>query len=260
MNLLFKRTALVGFGVVAATGIEQGLRIRRAVATQEAMRVPCVDRPIEQASARVLVMGDSTGVGLGAGSHELAVAGRLGRALPSVHIVNRSRVGARLADVGEQLDHLDSSAVFDMALLHFGGNDILRGTPPRELEASAETMLGCVRKVAARQIWLGPADVGIAPLWRLPASMWMSHRSRVACRVFERVASRHDVHFLGFHTPEHSSEFRRAPRRYFAADGIHPSAEGYRYCYDRLVESPAARTAFAAAGCAIDGGSAAAPT
>ena len=173
-------------------------------------------------------------MGVGASAPELAVAGRVASAVPDADVVNLSRVGARVADVPLQLERAGTAPPFDLALLLVGGNDILRGTPPGVLLDDTRRLLRRLPGVATRCVWLGPADVGIAPVWRLPLRLLMSRRTRNACRIFEHTARSHGVDYIGFHGPEHSAEFRREPTRYFASDGIHPRAEGYRYCYERL--------------------------
>lgn len=227
-----RQAALVAGGALLLACADQALRIRRAVVRSE--RVPAIERRLARPCARVLIVGDSTGVGVGAGAPEMAIAGRLAQAMPDVDIVNLSRIGMRIADVADQLEQCGDQPAFDLALLHAGGNDILQGTPRQKLADDASRVLCRLRAMAAQGVWLGPADVGIAPVWRWPLRLLMSGRTRTCCQLFERLARGHGIEFVGFHGTEHSAEFRRHPKRYFAPDGIHPSAEGYGYCFERL--------------------------
>jgi lysophospholipase L1-like esterase len=131
------------------------------------------------------------------------------------------------------------SPAFDLLLLHVGGNDILRARRLAELDEPAERMVLAVRPLARRALWLGPGDLGLAPLFRPPFNWWFTHRTFAAAERFGSLAQRHGIHFIGFHGAPHREVIAADPSRYFGDDGIHPSTECYRYCYRWLIDSAA---------------------
>ena len=97
--------------------------------------------------------------------------------------------------------------------------------------AEARALLRTLRRVAREVVWLGPADVGLAPLFRWPWRWWLSQRARRAAVAFEQACVDEGACFVGFHEPAHSRCFASEPQHWFAADGVHPSSAAYRYCF-----------------------------
>lgn len=232
----------LGGAVCAAAGVsllEQSLRCRRALteARAAAARHRSYERRIDLAHARVLVLGDSTGAGIGAHAPDESIPGLLARDHPQIEVVNLSVSGARIADVPDQVQTLpsDGDSLFDLLLLHVGGNDILRARRLSELDRPAQRMVTRLRPLAQRMLWLGPGDIGLAPLFRPPFNWWFSRRTHEAAEHFGRLAREHDIAYIGFHDGPHRAQFAAQRTSYFCSDGIHPSAEGYGYCYRWLV-------------------------
>lgn len=119
----------------AAQTARVALGVRRANAFSS--RAQRYARQLEHPSHRLLIVGDSTGVGLGAVSIEDSLAGRLARDFPQASIENRAELGARIACVLGQL--ADVNAGYDAVLIAAGGNDILRRTPYGDLSEGSRT-------------------------------------------------------------------------------------------------------------------------
>jgi lysophospholipase L1-like esterase len=161
------------------------------------------------------------------------------------HLVNLSVSGACIPDVQRQLQALgDDPKPFDLVLLHVGGNDIMRVPNLAKLGPQVEQMLGSLKKIGRHIVWLGPGDLGTAPLFRPMFAWYMTRRTRQACAMFKRIAEQHGADYVGFHDTPHREHFLEDRARYFSADGIHPSSEAYRYCYSWLVQSAALDRAF----------------
>ena len=80
-----------------------------------------------QVRARLLIVGDSTGVGTGASSGAASVAGQLAARSPSLAIDNQARNGARFRDLPAQLAAA-SGKRYDVILIMAGGNDVINFT------------------------------------------------------------------------------------------------------------------------------------
>ena len=189
------------------------------------------ERRLAAKGTTILILGDSTGVGVGASQPEESIAGLLAADFPDADIVNVSESGARLADaVAQAAGCMASGLHFDVAVLHVGGNDIVRATPTDKLVEDCETLMRELARLARRTVWLGPPNLGMAPLVPPPYSWLLAARSRNASRVFARSAARHKVSFVDFSAPSHSVHFGRR-RQHFASDGFHPNSTSYRHGY-----------------------------
>ena len=89
-----------------------------------------------------------------------------------------------------------------------------------------------LKHVARHTVWLGPPNLGLAPLFPLPYAWLMSSRSRAATIVFAASAAKHGVSYIDFSAPEHAERMRHGKKLHFATDGFHPSSSSYGYGYD----------------------------
>lgn len=187
--------------------------------------------------ARILVLGDSTGLGVGADIPERSLAGLIAADFDDMVIVNTCQAGARMADLIEQVrNYAWWQAPFDLILLHIGGNDIVNITPLRALGTQARELLGLLSDKARQVVWLGPPNIGTLPLFEPPLAWWMTKRSRKACRIFAEAAAQGGAEFVNFFREREDDHCASDPDRYFAADRFHPSTAYYRYGYQVLVE------------------------
>ena len=190
-----------------------------------------------QPAMRVLLMGDSTGMGVGAQAGQ-SLAALLAADRPDAEVLNISCSGARLADIADQLQHLPRSTVpWDLLLLHAGGNDIFRGTSPARMQRAAEALLAQLVPLARHVVWLGPPNVGLLPAFVPPFSWLLSRRSMLACALFKQCADRSGVRFVDFCEPRDKTFFSADPTRFIAPDQVHPTGETYRHCYGLLKQS-----------------------
>ena len=190
------------------------------------------ERRLSARHAAMLILGDSTGVGVGATLPEESIAGLLAADYPDADIVNVAISGTRVADAIAQVHRcLEAGLRFDLALLHVGGNDVVADTPLHRLADDCDTLLRELGRLAVRTAWLGPPDLGLAPLFPRPYAWVMGSRSRAASQVFSAAAARHNVVFIDFSAPSHVAYFRKRRRDHFAIDGFHPNSASYKYGY-----------------------------
>jgi lysophospholipase L1-like esterase len=220
---------IVGCGaLVQFAALWRGVRKARAFAALGRR----YERRLQGAGLRVLILGDSTGVGVGAARPEDSIAGLLAADFPQADVVNVSESGAKVADTLAQARALkDSVQRVDVAFLHVGGNDIVRATPLDRLAEDCERLLVELAAFSDRVVWLAPPNIGIAPLFPRPYSWLVAARSRAANAVFAQCASRHGVAFVNLSDAEHQMRFLKARAEHFATDRFHPSSSSYRYGY-----------------------------
>jgi lysophospholipase L1-like esterase len=215
----------VGVTALALTGCAaQRLSTARALAQASE---PYQQQPAAP-TARLLIVGDSTGVGTGAGHSAGSVAGRLGAEHPGWVIDNRAADGARFAGVVAQLEAARAQGTrYDVVLVMAGGNDVIRLTRQAELEAQIDRTALVAQDLAPKVIFLPCGNVGNAPFFWPPLSWWMSDRSRLLHRLVQDAAQQSGASYVNLYQDRQQDPFVRDADRLNAADGLHPSAEGY---------------------------------
>lgn len=241
------RRSVARAATVAATGVlapvlfVQGRRTARRTPRLEPASGP--DRgSVEGAGPplRLVVVGESTAVGVGAASHAEALPGflaqtlgdRLGRAV-TWSVCGRQGATARKV-IDQILPQLEGSCA-DLVVLSVGVNDLLRRRP---LDAWAADM---TELIAALQDTCPHASVivaGLPPVRRFPAipqplRFALGARARAMDDVLRQVASRHGA----CHAPLDEC-FARDPS-VFASDRVHPSSAGYRTWAGLLAQAAA---------------------
>jgi lysophospholipase L1-like esterase len=185
------------------------------------------------ARARILVVGDSTGVGTGASRPSDSIAGRLYRDFPHSEVVNRSRNGARVEDVMRQLNHDDDKG-FDIVLVQVGGNDILRFSNLNRLRGTIGEVLEEAGERGQHVIFISTGNVGLAPAFFPPFNWIYTERTRKVRAVFMEAGAHAGVEYVDLFKERDEDPFLRDPNLYYAADYLHPGSEGYRLWYEEL--------------------------
>lgn len=193
--------------------------------------------PFQHSSAqeryRILIVGDSTGVGTGAKTPEDSVAGLILRDYPETTIENRAENGAKLADVITQLDE-ETSDSYDLILIQAGGNDILRFTSLDTLEDTVATLLRSAKERADNVVFMSSGNVGNAPAFMPPLSWLYTSRTRKVRELLMESAEAEGVVYVDLFMERRDDPFVSEPERYNARDFLHPGSEGYRLWYEAL--------------------------
>lgn len=215
----------------AAWAALQGFRLLHA--RYRRVRTPAFSHAEDNPARRFLIVGDSTGVGIGSVDARSTVAGRLAAAFPGTVIVNQAQDAARSADIATQITA--STGRFDLILIFVGGNDAIRLAAYDEVAVAAEAALDVASARGEHVAVIPPADVGTAPVWAWPLDVLFTRRAEVVRRAWQfAMSARTDVHLVDLRMPRDRDPFRVAPRRYYSADGIHPSAEGYALWFAQI--------------------------
>ena len=159
--------ALAG-GIALMQGAAMALRIRKAVALSRSID-PLQAEPLD-ATAQLLLVGDSTAVGTGASAADASVAGLIARQHPHVRIMNRACVGAKFADIVRQLEPPQR---FDLILILGGGNDVIRLTGNAALQADEGRALQLASERADTVVLMPAGNVGNTPFFPQPLAWLM---------------------------------------------------------------------------------------
>ena len=229
---LFILAILIG---VAGLGVYEistlGIRIRRGTQIAEASRPFELKNP--GATQRILVVGDSTGVGTGAARPEESVAGRIASEFPAIEVTNLARNGAKAKDALYQLDSV-TQAGFDLVLVQVGGNDILGFTDPGELRDAITQVLRRAGEKGGSVLFMSTGNAGLAPAFFPPISWVYTARTREARAIFMDVSRTLGIQYVDLFRERGNAMFLNDPDRYYTPDYIHPSSEGYRVWYEEV--------------------------
>lgn len=183
------------------------------------------------ASARLLVVGDSTAVGTGASAPTASVAGLIARDHPRLTVVNRARDGAKFSDIAAQLE---SEEQFDVILVLGGGNDVIRFTRAELLEHDVARTAEMARTRARVVIFMPAGNVGNAPFFFAPWSWLMTERARKLHGFVRQAVADNGALYVNLFKEKADDPFAQRPDELHARDGLHPSDAGYRLWYGEL--------------------------
>lgn len=191
--------------------------------------------PSDDSSSAVLVLGDSTAVGVGADSPEDTVAGRVNAYLAPSSVENYAVSGAVTRDLPDQAAKA-KFAQYRLILIQIGGNDIIRF---RSAEKGAEDLRAAIRALpeAERIIIISAGDVGGATLFPLAVRPFHTRLNHEYHDAFARVAAEEGVTYVNFGDAPATQIINNDPKTYLAADGLHPSSAGYALWFDTIQPS-----------------------
>ena len=203
-------------------------RVRESVALAQRSE-PWQQHPAD-ATLRLLVVGDSTGVGTGATTPQSSLAGLIGQARPRWWIDNRARDGAKFADLVGQLG---GDQQFDIVLVQAGGNDVIRLRGLDAMREDIERVADLARQRGKTVIWMPAGNLGNVAFFSPPLSWWMGQRSRGMHAAVRNAAARTGAIYVKLFHERDDDPFVR-DKTLSASDGLHPSDAGYRLWWGTL--------------------------
>ena len=227
----FRSVLIAAATLAAGWSVLQGFRLMHSKYNR--VRTVPFSGSDDVVARRFLVVGDSTGVGIGSVDARSTVPGRLAAAFPGTEVVNRSQEGAQSADIADQIASSDGR--FDLILIFVGADDVIRLSPRALVTEAAERALAIASGRANHVAVIPPADIGTAPVWVWPLDALYSHRAERVRRAWQvAMRERTHVHLVDLRLPRERDPFRIKPRRYYSADGLHPSADGYALWFAQI--------------------------
>lgn len=187
------------------------------------------------ASIKVLVIGDSTGVGVGARVPEESLAGRISLDAPQASIANLSLSGAQIEDVFGTLFNVREEQ-FDLIVLQVGANDALRYTSIERLGVLVDILLARAKKVGQEVVWLSSGNLGLAPIFPWPFDFFISLRAKQARDLFISKAEQFGVVYVDLFEKRKHDPLLRDVDRFYSPDLYHPSGDGYGIWYEVFKE------------------------
>lgn len=180
----------------------------------------------------IVVAGDSTAFGVGA-LPEHSTAGRLAAAFPHARVINVARSGARVEKVVDQLARATTELArcgcrkVDFVLLHACANDVIEFRPVDTFEVDLRAAIAMARQLSDNVVLMPGQNFAVAPFFlRILSPIVKRHAIRLHA-IVERVTAETGVTFVDLFSHPSEELFAKEPHRYYCADGLHPSGEGY---------------------------------
>ncbi len=206
-------------------------------ATKVSMQMEERTTPYEQSptnpSMKILIAGDSTGVGTGATEAKDSTSGRIGSLYPNAAITNISENGLKLEGLEQKLSSVTDT--YDLIVLQIGANDIVRLTSFKNIEQRAESVLTLAESRTDKVLVLTSGNIGSSPTFRWPLSALMDYRTKKVRGIFISKISNHPkASYVDLYKERKDDEFAKDPQKYYAADKFHPSSDGYAIWFERM--------------------------
>lgn len=182
---------------------------------------------------RLLVVGDSTAVGVGASSPERTTAGYFAAEHPEYSVSNLAVSGATVADVLGQLR--SASSTYAAIFIQAGGNDTIRFTDLKKLRQDYAALLSEAKARSARVVALSTGNVGKAPLFNfVPLNYIYGARTKAVRAVLVDEAGKAGVAYVDLYKEGKDDAISQDPARYYAPDGLHLSDAGWAVWYQDI--------------------------
>lgn len=228
---------LLGVLVVAAIyGLYWYLQIRSfKMAGYESVlnTVPYSQTP-SRPSTRVLVMGDSVSLGVGADTPEESIVGRLGQDNPKIEIVNDSTSGLKTHEILARMYVYDDDS-FDLIFLHVGGNDVVDMVPVGETERNMRRVLEEAKRISPNVLFATHGDFRTVPA--IPWGMrWYWERRNVQQReLYQGLAEEFGATLASYYREPGTIPQERIDV-WYAKDNLHLSSEGQKDAYEMEIK------------------------
>lgn len=230
--------AALAFGGAVLIGVEIVIALRREyLPTEPALKLDDTFGNPGDDAVTLVVMGDSTAAGLGAGEPANAYPQLLARRLASDGFRVDLRVfglsGARVRDVLDEQLPKALEADPDYVFIGIGANDVTHLTSLGDVRSDmAEVLRTLEDRTEAETVIAGAPDMR-APAFYEPLRSLAGWRGRHVAAAIEDVGREEDVAVVEL-AEETGPKFGADPERFHSSDDFHPSADGYELWADAI--------------------------
>ncbi len=216
------KIVLILLTLVLLYGVYEAIRVYSLSNKSRELIVSASAFARENGVRSMLVLGDSTAVGVGA-LPEDSVAGRLAILLDAT-VENYAVSGARVVDIIAQIEK-SKKETYDLVLIQAGANYITHGTALADVRAELEKTLSKAASLSGRVVVLTAGKVGDAPLIPWFARKFLNQRTAKVRDVFIETTARHNAVYVDIYA--HELNFSSDIPRFYAPDQFHLSGDGY---------------------------------
>lgn len=185
------------------------------------------------ATLKILIMGDSSAVGVGAISPTGSVAGLIAQDFPDAHIDNLAVSGMRTEGLVKSFDQV-AGQKYDLIIIHIGGNDIVRFVDIEESVNNLRLILNKSAAVGENTVLITAGNMESVKMFPWPVRKIYGAHSRLYRDKFMQVANEMNIHYVDLYRTKDSDPYYINPSLYYSRDLLHPSEAGYAVWYERI--------------------------
>jgi lysophospholipase L1-like esterase len=194
-------------------------------------QTPPYERRLENSDLKLLIVGDSSAVGVGAVPPEGSIAGRLAADFPTADVRNIAISGHKVADAIKELEKLSADERFDLIVIQIGGNDIVRRSSYVGLERDFPKLLKLAKEHSGNVVQLTSGNVGTSKLLPFGTRWYFTMRTKKVREIFMRINNQENTHYVDLYRTKANDPYAQDPDKYYSPDYFHPSADGYSDWY-----------------------------
>lgn len=225
--------------LILAVVVYLGLPLYRAIKLSKVIEETAVryEQHPNNSTMHILVTGDSTVVGTGAGNPASSTAGRLGHDFPQSDVTNLSENGLKIEGLQTKLNAITDKH-FGLIVIQIGANDVVGMTSLSKIESGISGILDFATAHGDKVVVLTSGNIGLSPTFKFPISWLMTRRSLAVRAIYMKQvadrASTHDIHYVDLFKDKEHDIFNTDINKYYAIDRFHPSADGYAVWYEGI--------------------------
>jgi lysophospholipase L1-like esterase len=180
----------------------------------------------------LLVIGDSTAVGVGASTKEESIPALVAQKIGATNVENQSVSGSKVADLPKQLQQIQKDQ-YDVILVQIGGNDVVARNDERVVARELESILKTLPR-HDQLVVLMCGDVGVATLLPWFVRGYYTKKTLAYHQAFANMVPQAGGTYVNLYEPKETDPFVQSPEIYLAQDQFHPSSAGYREWFRKI--------------------------
>ena len=186
-------------------------------------------------SVSLLVLGDSTAFGVGAGDPLSSVPALFADYVGATYVENHSVSGAKIEDLKAQIEKIKLEK-YNYILVQIGGNNIVAR---QDAQSAAIELLNIYKLLpeSGQTIHICCGNVGDATALPWFVRPYYTSKTLDYHTAFEKLNSENNVGYINLFDSKEVDPFLQNPNEYLATDGFHPSALGYEYWFAKIKEA-----------------------
>ncbi len=224
---------LLGLAIAALVLLYSGVTIYKGILA--ARKLIDVAEPFQKtgdASRAMLVLGDSTAVGVGAARAEESVPGRVAAFIDASSVENYAQSGARAFALADQRAKAKLDR-YELILIQIGGNDVVRFNSVEKVSDELERVVRALPP-ANRVVILTAGDVGDTDVLPFFLNPLYSRLTKTYNSALQERSNALGITYVNLYEDPSRQKFRNDHATYLAADRFHPSSAGYGLWFEAV--------------------------
>ena len=205
------------------------------ISKKKAKETKIFSRDIPHAMSKILIVGDSVILGVGATHLDESLAGKIATVYPESSITTVGINGSKTKDLLSLIDKPSDVAKWNTIIIFSGGMDIIHFVRSVTYANNLSNAFIYAKEIAHTVIYISPPNIGLAPIFPFPISHLYSLYSRKLRTVAKRITEKYHVTHVDLFREQENDHFKARPDLY-SSDLSHPNSAGYEVWFKHFKE------------------------